>query len=541
MRQVRGKWVAQLTVDFLEGGSGHKSFQLAVKGDGPVARKAAEAERDEYVRVLAAHPQKFPKRGRGRIVKPATEGSSPGTFGEYFDRWKEHRKGEIATGAKDVQRVKDHVLDVPVENEAEVRMLMRDVPMKSLETDQQPLRDVAAALKAKAKNPAIKRFKMSTAGKVWESLTALFGCASQGNAKGLRALKMTPTSMVKSGLKVGKKPVKQWLFPREFSRLVECTDAPLSWRQAYAVATYLLLRVAELRGLWCEDIDLESRTVHVHRGAKKNSDRTFRYEDAIHPLLVHLVAEAGGRGPLFDLREEVIIAAGRAPQKQKIGAGKQAARLRDHLVAAGVTRHALHHSEERSCRVTFHDLRATGITWMAIRGDSLLQIRDRAGHEDAEQTNGYMRRASMAGNVGAAFPSLAALVPFGDRFGDQIETASSSLMKTGTYEWSRGGSNPSPSPPSTENVGVYGVETTANSPLGRADRYSDRQWEPPSRPGPTRQTTPAAWALTLALEGALARAEHRGRAPEPRPVGAPLAAVASHGKAVPQKGARRAG
>jgi hypothetical protein len=88
----------------------------------------------------------------------------------------------------------------------------------------------------------------------------------------------------------------------------------------------------------------------VHRGANKDSDRTFRYEDAVHPLLAHWVAEAGGKGPLFDLREERPIAKGRAPQKQKIGAGKQAARLREHLIDAGSTRHALHHSELRSRR-----------------------------------------------------------------------------------------------------------------------------------------------------------------------------------------------
>jgi hypothetical protein len=132
----------------------------------------------------------------------------------------------------------------------------------------------------------------------------------------------------------------------------------------------------------------------------------------VHPLLAHWVAEAGGKGPLFDLREERPIAKGRAPQKQKIGAGKHAARLREHLIDAGCTRHALHHSQRRSLQITFHDLRATGITWM-VRGDTLLQIRDKAGHEDAEQTNDYMRRASEAGNVGAPFPSLASLVPFG--------------------------------------------------------------------------------------------------------------------------------
>lgn len=43
--------------------------------------------------------------------------------------------------------------------------------------------------------------------------------------------------------------------------------------------------------------------------------------------------------------------------------------------------------------ITFHDLRATGITWMAVRGDDPLKIKQRAGHASLSTTEGYIRLA----------------------------------------------------------------------------------------------------------------------------------------------------
>ena len=43
--------------------------------------------------------------------------------------------------------------------------------------------------------------------------------------------------------------------------------------------------------------------------------------------------------------------------------------------------------------VTFHDLRATGITWCAVRGDDPLEIKQRAGHATFGTTEGYIREA----------------------------------------------------------------------------------------------------------------------------------------------------
>jgi integrase len=43
--------------------------------------------------------------------------------------------------------------------------------------------------------------------------------------------------------------------------------------------------------------------------------------------------------------------------------------------------------------MTWHDLRATGLTWLAIRGDDPLKIKQRAGHSAFSTTEGYVRQA----------------------------------------------------------------------------------------------------------------------------------------------------
>jgi hypothetical protein len=57
--------------------------------------------------------------------------------------------------------------------------------------------------------------------------------------------------------------------------------------------------------------------------------------------------------------------------------------------------------------MTFHDLRATGITWCACRGDEPLKIMGRAGHADFETTRIYLREAeNLAHAFGNVFPIL---------------------------------------------------------------------------------------------------------------------------------------
>ncbi len=91
------------------------------------------------------------------------------------------------------------------------------------------------------------------------------------------------------------------------------------------------------------------------------------------------------------------------------------ARLRQYLKWSGVDRAELHANDKTRKQITFHDLRATGLTWMAIRGDEPIKIMRRAGHEDIATTMGYVREAeNLVHTVGPSdvFPPLPAPVCF---------------------------------------------------------------------------------------------------------------------------------
>lgn len=522
-----GVWYAQLTVDFEDGGSGPKPFRL----DGCTSEADATARTKRLAK--AAVGKKFPRTGAAKLEPEAI------TFGDYFALWCEARKASgLKTWGKDQQRITKFALDT-----------LRDCRMTALEADPQPIRDVVEALDKRAqlaRTDAAIKFSESTACKVWEALTTLFATASGSNDRKLRVLKTNPTKGIKGPKRALRAKEKQWLFPREFARLVECTDAPLGWRQAYAVATCLFLRVAELRALQCEDIDLDAGMVRVHRGTKKDSVRHFRLEPAIVPLLRHLMERVGGKGRLFRLPVERHIAKGRAPQAEMIGQGKQARRLRDHLWAAGVRREALHTSTRQAVQITFHDLRATGITWLAIRGDSMISIRDRAGHTDVDQTDAYVRRASLAGAVGEPFPSLAALYPSA---GPSIHSARDSarassdsgvsLGSTGTYGVEPRGIESLSGAPTTEKTEDFDLEPCPNCRRKPAPRRIPRDISGTERRGPTVQEQASAWALAYAFEGLLARSSHALGA-RPRNPGQPLETVTTPLVVKPKRG-RNAG
>lgn len=76
---------------------------------------------------------------------------------------------------------------------------------------------------------------------------------------------------------------------------------------------------------------------------------------------------------------------------------------------AGVDREELFTNDATRKWITFHDLRATGITWMAVRGDEPLRIKQRAGHSCLATTEGYIRTAEeLRPNYGQVFPPFEA-------------------------------------------------------------------------------------------------------------------------------------
>ncbi len=93
------------------------------------------------------------------------------------------------------------------------------------------------------------------------------------------------------------------------------------------------------------------------------------------PLLKAMHAETGGVGPVVPMG------------LQKLWAVE----LRNALEEAKVKRPELYAMTDASKRVCFHDLRASGLTWMAIRGDSPVHIKLVAGHTAFEMTSNTSR------------------------------------------------------------------------------------------------------------------------------------------------------
>ena len=83
--------------------------------------------------------------------------------------------------------------------------------------------------------------------------------------------------------------------------------------------------------------------------------------------------------------------------------------LRAYLKVAGVTRPELHTSDATRINFRFHDLRASTVTWMAIRGDGAERIWQRVGHEDWATTRKYLRTAeALSDGLCDVFPPLPA-------------------------------------------------------------------------------------------------------------------------------------
>jgi hypothetical protein len=205
------------------------------------------------------------------------------------------------------------------------------------------------------------------------------------------------------GPDTGPRKSKVYLWPSEFLALVSCEEAPLKWRRMFAIAAYLYARAGEVIALRWEDIDLERRVAHIHasvnrdtgerKSTKSNLPRRFPIEAELLPLLQAMHKESRGRRPLSPVRADD---------------RKLSRQLKRCLGLAGVDRPELFAMNDPTRKaITFHDLRATGVTWAAVRGDDPLKIKQRAGHRSFSTTEGYIREAENLGDsFGQVFPPL---------------------------------------------------------------------------------------------------------------------------------------
>ena len=243
----------------------------------------------------------------------------------------------------------------------------------------------------------------------------MFADACGAKQRDLRVRQDNPASGV-HGPDRGVRKAKVYLWPSEFLKLVSCADVPLRWRRAFAVTTYLYVRAGEGNALEWSDVDLERRVVRMHRSAdrdtgekkptKTSAARRVPIEPELVPLLQAMHDEAEGKGRVLAIDETD---------------RKLSRQLQRCLKLADVTRADLTTSDATRKAMTFHDLRATGITWCAVRGDDPLKIKQRAGHATFSTTEGYIREAeNLREGFGAVFPRLPAALligPTGPRIG----------------------------------------------------------------------------------------------------------------------------
>lgn len=246
------------------------------------------------------------------------------------------------------------------------------------------------------------RWKYAT--NIWGTVTKAFKDAANSKNDDLRILPANPALGIPPPDK-GKQTVKVHLYPSEFLALMNCNEVPVVRRRAYAVAVYLYMRPGELEALDWQDFDLAHGQVTIQRSidrelggdkAPKNgmARLPMSIEAELIPLLVAMCREAKGKGRVFG----------------QVAASHDARTLRADLLLAGVARHELHNQSKKPPRewMTLHDLRTTGITWMAVRGDAILIVKARAGHSDSKMTEHYINLAAVMRkqDYGEPFPRL---------------------------------------------------------------------------------------------------------------------------------------
>ncbi len=155
----------------------------------------------------------------------------------------------------------------------------------------------------------------------------------------------------------------QFLYPSEVSTFLACEDVPLAWRVNAAIAVYLCLRDGEQRALKWSAVDLEHGVVTIcetydrragedREGTKSGAARVVPIRPELVQLLTAMHDATGGKGYVCPLPSERAMARG----------------LRTWLRHAGVDRPALFVTTSVSKQIRWHDLRATGLTWLAVEG-----------------------------------------------------------------------------------------------------------------------------------------------------------------------------
>jgi integrase len=348
------------------------------------------------------------------------------TVSEWVERWIADRETRgILSHKHDHGRLRRHVLST---------IGHLDVTKVSTEDIERVVEDLDR--KVRLPEGHEDRLAWKTASNVWVLVTKMFDDAVKSKRRDLRVRKERPTLEVR-GPDRGVTRAKQYLYPSELLRLVSCDGIDVAYRRLYVAAIYIFARAGELEALTWDDVDMEHRVIHINKAVdratnrvkstKSGDTRRLPIEPNLLPLLRVLKEQTKGPRCFWMPDDE-----------------DRAIRLRQHIFAARIGRAELLTSDAHRKHIVFHDLRATGITWMAVRGDDPLRIKQRAGHKSFSTTEGYIREAeNLREGFGVPFPQLPLEVLGG--FATVLGSATAELNKPAqndTLKWSKGGSNP---------------------------------------------------------------------------------------------------
>lgn len=148
----------------------------------------------------------------------------------------------------------------------------------------------------------------------------------------------------------------------------------------WAVALMTGMRSGELFALKWTDLDLDGKTISVNK--------QWTNKGGYHPTKTQRNRIVPISGELLKFLKKLKLERGAVsefvlPQLKEWEDGEQARILREFCAVIGIT------------SVKFHDLRATFITNLLARGESLARVMSMVGHSQLKTTNGYLRKAGV--------------------------------------------------------------------------------------------------------------------------------------------------
>lgn len=328
------------------------------------------------------------QRAAVRVKRP----SASLTFEQWVrERWIPSRKARGLQSAEGgLGRLAIHVLPI-----------LGPLPITQIGTAQ--IERVVAYLDAAQRKPRSQGgISWKSAACIWGLVTKAFDDAARAKDLTLRVRADNPAEGVR-GPDVGSKRGKSILYPDEFLAVWRCRDIPIRWRRMIAVAIYTALRSSELRALRWPDVDLRRGLIHVHAQQRRTGASTSRLKSfaVAHHVEVERALLPVLRALYRERRDDRVMP---MPPLHAMSD-----RLRKYLLLAGVDRAELHVPASDAARKPFswHDLRGTGLTWWAARGDPPMAIMQRAGHVVMATTMGYVQLAEAVGRgIKRPFPPL---------------------------------------------------------------------------------------------------------------------------------------